>query len=172
MNMQHRPPDSRIFADRSDRDGAEPIEVAMTALNALLTDLSSLYARAKAVHWHLSGPYFRDHRLPPDERTLRILAAMDAIASRTRKLGGTVLGCLAHIDRLRHLVGDEADLVLPHRMLGELHEDMMALAAYMHDVDALNGAQAGRTATSRLEIWLDDAEQRGRRLVEAARRGE
>jgi hypothetical protein len=41
----------------------------------------------------------------------------------------------------------------------------------MHDVDALNGAQAGRTATSRLEIWLDDAEQRDRRLVEAARRG-
>ncbi|MGH6880100.1 hypothetical protein [Hypericibacter sp.] len=171
MNIQQQLAEAPFFAVPSDRSGAEPIVVTTATLNALLEDLSTLYARAKTVHWHLSGPYFRDHRLPQDERTLRILAAMDAIADRTRKLGGAVLGCLDHIDRLRHLVGDDADLVLPHRMLTELHEDMVALAVYMHDVDALQAAPSGRAAASPLEIWMDGAEARGRRLVEAARLG-
>jgi len=169
MNMQQQLAEAPLFAIPSDRGGAEPISTTTTALNALLEDLSSLYARAKTVHWHLSSPYFREHRLPQDERTLRIIGAMDAIADRTRKLGGAVLGCLDHIDRLRHLVGDEADLVLPHRMLAKLHEEMMALAVYMHDVDALQTAPSDRAAASPLEIWMDGAEARGRRLVEAAR---
>ncbi len=169
MNMQRRLAEVPLFAVPSDRIGAEPISATTGTLNALLEDLSALYARAKTVHWHLSGPYFRDHRLPPDERTLRIIGAMDAIADRTRKLGGAVLGCLDHIDRLRHLVGDEADLVLPRRMLAKLHEEMVALAVYIHDVDALQTAPSSRAAASSLELWMDGAEACGRRRVEAAR---
>jgi starvation-inducible DNA-binding protein len=169
MNMQQRLAEAPVFAVPSVRNGTGPISATTGTLEALLEDLSTLYARAKTVHWHLSGPYFRDHRLPQDERTLRIIGAMDAIADRTRKLGGAVLGCLDHIDRLRHLVGDEADLVLPHRMLAKLHEEMVALAVYMHDIDALQAAPSGRAATGAPEIWMDGAEAHGRRLVEAAR---
>ena len=61
------------------------------AMNAILADVFALYLKTKNFHWHMSGPHFRDYHLPLDEHAEQLLAMIDPIAERIRKLGGLTL---------------------------------------------------------------------------------
>src|SRR6202022_1977562 len=59
------------------------------ALTTLLADMFALYLKTKNVHWHMSGPHFRDYHLLLDEQAAQVFATTDVIAERVRKIGET-----------------------------------------------------------------------------------
>jgi starvation-inducible DNA-binding protein len=139
----------------------------MGALDSLLADLSALYIKAKNLHWHLSAPQYCVSDRPLEMRRLQVLTAAAGIAERAGRLGGMTSRCLDHIARMQRLLGDAAWLMLPHEMLAELHSDIVALAAYMHDIQAVcdDLARVGPD-----DGKMDEAEQQVWRIADAARR--
>src|SRR5271163_3279433 len=92
-------------------------------LNALLADVFCLYLKTKNFHWHMSGPHFRDYHLMLDDHGDQIFAMTDDIAERVRKLGGTTVRSIGHIDRLKRILDNDADYVTAEDMLAELRDD-------------------------------------------------
>lgn len=138
-------------------------------LNTLLADIFGLYLKTKNFHWHMSGPYFRDYHLLLDDQADQIFATTDAIAERVRKLGGTTLRSIGHIQRLQRIADNEADFVTPADMLAELREDNMQLANYMRETHALCDEHNDVATASLLENWIDEAERRIWFLFESGR---
>jgi hypothetical protein len=44
--------------------------------------------KLKNFHWHLSGSHFRDYHLLFDEQADQVLASIDLMAERVRRVGG------------------------------------------------------------------------------------
>src|ERR1700757_2662688 len=61
------------------------------ALNPLIADLFALYVKTKNFHWHLAGSHFRDYHLLFDEHADQIFDAVDTLAERVRRVGGTTI---------------------------------------------------------------------------------
>jgi starvation-inducible DNA-binding protein len=57
----------------------------------------------------MSGPRFRDYRLLLEQQTSQTFAMTDAVAERVRKIGGTTLRSIGHIQRPQHAVDDDAE---------------------------------------------------------------
>ena len=103
------------------------------ALNALLADVFALYIKTKNFHWHMSGPHFRDYHLMLDEHGDQIFAMTDDIAERVRKIGGTTIRSIGHIERLKRILDNDADYVTAEDMLAELRDDNKQLTAAMRE---------------------------------------
>src|SRR5271167_3114262 len=103
--------------------GSEAVKNISGALNALLADVFTLYLKTKNFHWHMSGPHFRDYHLLLDEHGDQIFAMTDDIAERVRKIGGTTIRSIGHIDRLKRILDNDADYVTAEDMLAELRDD-------------------------------------------------
>jgi hypothetical protein len=56
-----------------------------------LVAVFALYLKTKNLHWHMSGPRFRDYHLLLDGQVAQFFAMIDPIAERMRKVGGTML---------------------------------------------------------------------------------
>ena len=138
-------------------------------LNALLTDVFSLYLKTKNFHWHMSGPHFRDYHLLLDDHGDQLFGITDDIAERVRKIGGTTIRSIGHIARLQRIPDNDAEYVTPADMLSELREDEKALVLSMRAVHTLCD-DAGDVATaSLLENWIDQSQRRIWFLFEATR---
>jgi starvation-inducible DNA-binding protein len=142
------------------------------ALNILLADVFALYVKTKNFHWHMSGPHFRDYHLLLDEQSEQIFALTDALAERVRKIGGTTLRSIGHINRLQRVLDNDADYVTPLDMLAELRDDNKQLAAHMRETHGLCDEHNDVASASLLETWVDEAERRTWFLFEATRSGE
>src|SRR6202163_1879113 len=99
------------------------------AMNAVLADVYALYLKTKNLHWHMSGPHFRDYHLLLDEQADQLYAMTDPIAERVRKLGGLTIRSIGHIARNQRLSDNDAEYVEPSDMLAELREDNKTLVA-------------------------------------------
>jgi len=139
------------------------------ALNALLADVYALYFKTKNFHWHVSGPHFRDYHLLLDEQGDQIFEIGDDIAERVRKIGGTTIRSVGHIDRLKRVPDNDADYVDAQDMLSELREDNKALITRMREAHDLCSDANDVATTSLLEVWIDQAERRVWFLFEATR---
>src|ERR1700743_1728663 len=93
------------------------------ALNMLLADYFALYLKTKNFHWHMSGPHFRDYHLLLDEQSDEILASIDPLAERVRKLGGDTLRSISHVSRIQTIKDNNETFVAPADMLRELMAD-------------------------------------------------
>ncbi|HEY0353661.1 MAG TPA: DNA starvation/stationary phase protection protein, partial [Enterovirga sp.] len=91
---------SRSLNTPTDLDEKGVAAVA-AAVNGLVADSFALYVKTKNFHWHMSGPHFRDYHLLLDEQAQEIYAAIDPLAERVRKLGGTTLRSIGHIAKLQ-----------------------------------------------------------------------
>jgi starvation-inducible DNA-binding protein len=152
---------------------ADAVRDISGALNILLADMFALYLKTKNFHWHVSGPHFRDYHLLLDEQGEQIFAATDAIAERVRKIGGTTLRSIGHINRLKRVLDNDADYVTPKDMLAELRDDNKELTARMRETHDLCDEHGDVASTSLLENWIDEAERRTWFLFETTRgRGE
>ena len=151
------------------RSGLAPDAVAEISreLNALLADMFGLYVKTKNFHWHMSGPHFRDYHLLLDEQAAQILATTDPIAERVRKIGSNTLRSIAGIARLLRLSEDDAEVVSPTNMLGELRDDNLQLTTYMRETHELCDRHGDVATASLLEVWIDEAERRTWFLFEA-----
>jgi starvation-inducible DNA-binding protein len=139
------------------------------ALNILLADMFALYLKTKNFHWHVSGPHFRDYHLMLDEHGEQIFATTDDIAERVRKIGGTTIRSIGHIERLKRITDNDADYVTPQDMLAELRDDNAQLTSGMREVHDLCDEHGDVATASLLENWIDEAERRIWFLFEATR---
>ncbi len=99
------------------------------ALRILLADMFALYIKTKNFHWHMSGPHFRDYHLMLDEQSDQIFATTDVIAERARKIGGTTIRSIGHINKLKRVLDNDAEFVTPLDMLAELRDDNKQLTS-------------------------------------------
>jgi starvation-inducible DNA-binding protein len=149
--------------------GADATRDIAAALTGLLADMFALYLKTKNFHWHLSGPHFRDYHLMLDEQGDQIFATTDALAERARKVGGTTLRSIGHIQRLQRLLDNDADFVTASDMLAELGSDNKQLTGYLRAAHAVCEEYNDVASTSLIEAWIDEAERRTWFLYEATR---
>src|SRR5436309_10766944 len=90
------------------------------AVNPLIADSFALYVKTKNFHWHLFGSHFRDYHFLFDEQAEQILASIDDLAERVRKIGDTTIRSISHIAQLQSIEDNNAELVPPDEMLREL----------------------------------------------------
>ncbi|MGA7433246.1 MAG: DNA starvation/stationary phase protection protein [Xanthobacteraceae bacterium] len=139
------------------------------ALRILLADVFALYIKTKNFHWHMSGPHFRDYHLMLDEQSDQIFAMTDDIAERARKIGGTTIRSIGHINKLKRVLDNDAEFVTPLDMLAELRDDNKQLTAHMRETHDLCDEHGDVATTSMLENWIDESERRTWFLFEACR---
>jgi starvation-inducible DNA-binding protein len=149
--------------------GAAATRDIAAALTGLLADMFALYLKTKNFHWHLLGPHFRDYHRMLDEQGDQIFATTDAIAERARKVGGTTLRSIGHIQRLQRLLDNDADFVTASDMLAELGSDNKQLTGYLRAAHAVCEEYGDVASTSLIEVWIDEAERRTWFLYEATR---
>jgi starvation-inducible DNA-binding protein len=152
--------------------GQNAVRDLSAALNATLADMFALYLKTKNVHWHVSGPHFRDYHLLLDEQAEQIFATTDDIAERVRKIGGTTLRSIGHVARLQRVLDNDAEFVTPLDMLAELREDNKQLTARLRETHGLCDEHRDVATASLIENWIDEAERRTWFLFEAGRRTE
>src|SRR5580704_16982050 len=107
--------------------GPDATKDISAALTKLLADVFALYVKTKNFHWHMSGPHFRDYHLLLDDQGDQLFEMTDDIAERVRKIGGTTLRSIGHIDRIKRITDNDADYVTPKDMLSELWQDNKSL---------------------------------------------
>ncbi len=138
-------------------------------LNRIVADNFALFLKTKNFHWHVSGPHFRDYHLLLDEQASEILASIDPLAERVRKLGGATLRSIANIGRLQTIKDNDEDFVAPREMLQELMADNKHVVAAMRQCHELCDKYADTATASLLENAIDEAEKRVWFLFEASR---
>jgi starvation-inducible DNA-binding protein len=142
------------------------------ALNGILADVFALYLKTKNFHWHMSGPHFRDYHLLLDEHADQIFAMTDAIAERVRKIGGSTIKSIGHVNRLKRIADNDADFVEPSDMLAELREDNQALTSRLRQAHNVCDEHRDVATASLIEVWIDEAERRSWFLFETGGRGD
>jgi starvation-inducible DNA-binding protein len=152
----------------NDMKESDRSEIAQ-ALNAITADMFALYLKTKNFHWHMSGPHFRDYHLLLDEQGDQIIATIDPLAERSRKLGMTTLRSIGHIARLQSVKDDDRDFVTPKEMLSALIQDNTACAAAMRRAHEMCEDAQDAGSASLLEVYIDETERRTWFLFEAGR---
>jgi starvation-inducible DNA-binding protein len=141
------------------------------SLNAILADVFALYVKTKNFHWHMSGPHFRDYHLMLDEQAAELLAMVDDVAERARKIGGTTLRSIGHIARLQRVADNDADYVEPLDMLAELRDDNQSMTARLREAHELCEEHRDIATASLIENWVDLSERRTWFLFETTQAG-
>jgi starvation-inducible DNA-binding protein len=156
-------------ADLSWSPNTEAAREISVMLNALLADLFTLYLKTKNFHWHVCGPQFRDYHLLFDEQAGQIFDALDIIAERVRKVGGSTIRSVEHVLRLARLCGNDAETVSASDMLGELRRDNRKLVEFLRDAHLICADYVDVASASVLESLIDQAEKRVWFLTESLR---
>ena len=138
-------------------------------LRQLLADVFALYIKTKNFHWHISGPHFRDYHLLLDEQASQIFAMTDAIAERTRKIGGTTLHSIGDISNHQRLNDNNAEIISPKEMLAELRADNVQLTRSLRSTHQVSDRLDDVATASLLEVWIDETERRTWFLSEVLR---
>lgn len=138
----------------------QEVQAITEALNPLVADLFALYVKTKNFHWHLAGSHFRDYHLLFDEQADQIFDAIDILAERVRRLGGTTVRSISHISELQTIEDDNNDFVPPGEMVKRLMEDNAHLARSMREAHEVCEKNRDVATASQLEILIDEAERR------------
>jgi starvation-inducible DNA-binding protein len=155
------------LATRTHLTSAE-VKAVTEALNPLVADLFALYVKTKNFHWHLAGSHFRDYHLLFDEHADQIFAAIDLLAERVRRVGGTTIRSVSHISQLQTISDDNEDFVAPAEMVRRLMEDNAHLARAQRDAHDVCDHSHDYASASILEVLIDEAERRTWFLFEVA----
>jgi starvation-inducible DNA-binding protein len=156
-------------ADLSWSLNTEAVHEISVTLNALLADLFTLYLKTKNFQWHVCGPQFRDYRLLFEEQAHQIFDALDIVAERVRKVGGSTIRSVEHVLRLARLHGNDAEMVSASDMLGELRRDNRKLAEFLRDAHLICANYVDIASASILATLIDQAEKRVWFLTESLR---
>jgi starvation-inducible DNA-binding protein len=139
------------------------------SLNTTLADSFALYLKTKSLHWHVSGPHFRDYHLLFDEQASQILQSTDAIAERVRKIGNTTLRSISDIARRQTLPDNDTDFVDAHDMLAELRKDNLHLIESLRAAKSVVDAAQENATSGLIDTWTDEAERRAWVLFKTGR---
>jgi starvation-inducible DNA-binding protein len=169
MGAQKPDPELTPDADLSWSPDTEAVREISATLNALLADLFTLHLKTKNFYWHVCGPHFRDCHLMFDEQADQIFDALDTIAERVRKIGGSTIRSVEHVLRLARLRGNDAEAVSALDMLGELRRDNRKLTEFLRDAHLICTDYVDVASASVLQTLIDEAEKRVWFLTESMR---
>lgn len=143
----------------SDLDDAIRTQTAQ-AINPLIADIFALFVKTKNFHWHMSGSHFRDYHLLLDEQADQILAMVDVLAERIRKLGKNTIHSIGEIAKLQKIQDNDESFVSAKAMLEELMNDNKELVQRMRDAHEICSTNDDVATTSLLENFIDETERR------------
>ena len=130
------------------------------ALIPLTADVVALYFKTKNYHWHVSGSHYKEYHELLDEQATQLLAYIDVLAERARKLGQPTLRSIGQISSVTRVDDDDREYVAPHDMLHQLVEDNKNFNARMREVHALCDDVGDVATASLLENFIDETERR------------
>jgi len=130
------------------------------ALNPLIADLFALYVKTKNFHWHLAGSHFRDYHLLFDEHADQIFDAIDILAERVRRVGGTTIRSISHIGQLQTISDDNDNFVPAGEMVERLLQDNAHLVKTQRAAHTICEQSHDVATASLLETIIDESERR------------
>lgn len=140
--------------------GREAVDEISSQLRRLLADVFALYLKTKNFHWHMTGPHFRDYHLLLDEHAGQIFAMTDAIAERSRKIGGTTLRSIGDVTRNQRLKDSDSESLSPEQMLCDLRTDNRELTRFLRLAHEVCDRYNDVATASLIEVWIDETERR------------
>ncbi|HEX6480822.1 MAG TPA: DNA starvation/stationary phase protection protein [Ktedonobacteraceae bacterium] len=130
------------------------------ALNPLVADLFALYVKTKNFHWHLAGSHFPDYHELFDQQAEQVFDAIDTLAERVRRVGGTTIRSISHISQLQTIEDDNNEFVPAGEMMRRLMEDNAHLAKKQREAHQVCEQNRDVATASVLEILIDESERR------------
>lgn len=139
---------------------SDAVESITEALNHLAADALALYVKTKNFHWHLAGAHFRDYHLLFDEQADQLLASVDPLAERARRIGGTTIRSIGHITELQTITDDDQAYVPAEEMIERLLMDNRHMAEQQRSAMELADAKRDHPTSNLLQGLLDETEKR------------
>jgi len=139
---------------------AEEVQAVTEAINPLIADALALYVKTKNYHWHIAGSHFREYHKLLDQQSQTILEAVDALAERVRRIGGTTIRSIGHISQLQSIQDDNRDYVPAGEMAQQLMEDNKRLAQMQRAAHEVCERCHDVATASILETVIDETERR------------
>jgi starvation-inducible DNA-binding protein len=140
--------------------GEEAANTIAASINPLVADALALYVKTKNFHWHMAGKHYRDYHLLLDEQATQILAVVDPLAERVRKLGAATLRSIGEITKISHIADDDRIAVSSYEMLRALMEDNLRMVAAMRAAHGVCDKYNDIATASLLENFVDETEGR------------
>jgi starvation-inducible DNA-binding protein len=138
----------------------EEVQAIGQIINPLIADAFALYVKTKNFHWHVFGPHFRDYHLLFDEQADSILASIDRLAERVRRIGGTTIRSIAHVSQLKAITDDDDECVPPNEMLVRLIQDNFLIAERQRRAIPVCERNRDTPTANLLQELLDQTEKR------------
>lgn len=160
-----------LLATPTDLKPEETKKVADT-VNPLVADHFALYVKYKNFHWHLASSNFRSYHLMFDEHAEDVFNAIDIMAERIRKVGGTTIRSIGHIARLTEIEDDDEEFVAAPEMIRRLLEDNKASAKKLREAIETTEEARDTPTSNLLQDILDRTERRIWFLFEISTGGE
>jgi starvation-inducible DNA-binding protein len=139
---------------------AKQVQAVVDAVNPIIADTVALYIKVKNFHWHLAGSHYRDYHILFDEHAEQLLASLDPLAERVRRIGGTTLRSIGHVQQMTCIEDDDEPFVPANEMLKRLLADNAQIAQQLRDGIELAQEQRDHPTSDLLIGLLDDAEKR------------
>ncbi|MBK7894150.1 MAG: DNA starvation/stationary phase protection protein [Candidatus Promineifilaceae bacterium] len=106
-------------------------------LNTLLADEHLLYTKTRNYHWNVTGIHFASLHAFFEEHYNRLQVMADAIAERTRQLGGTPIGTMAEFSQESRLSENPGTVPAAKDMIANLLDDHEQIISTLRkDIDA------------------------------------
>ncbi|MBO0783911.1 MAG: DNA starvation/stationary phase protection protein [Ktedonobacteraceae bacterium] len=139
---------------------SEEVKAITEAVNRLVADSFALYVKTKNYHWHMSGSHFRDYHKLLDGQAESILASIDTLAERVRRIGGTTVRSITHISMLQTIPDDNDEFVPAGEMMRRLMEDNQHMAHAQREAHEICEKNRDVATASELEVIIDQTEKR------------
>ncbi len=139
---------------------ADKVQAICNAVNPLIADALALFVKTKNFHWHVCGSHFRDYHLLFDEQADSILASVDVLAERVRRIGGITIRSIGHIGQLQTIDDDDEEFVSPEQMIERLLADNRHIAENQRAAIAVCDQNRDTATSNRLQEILDATEKR------------
>lgn len=164
-------PAPRELSTPTDLDPEEARSI-VEAVNPLIADAFALFIKTKNYHWHVTGSHYRDYHLLFDEQADSILASVDPLAERVRRVGGSTVRSVAHIGQMQTICDDDRDFVPPDEMISELLADNMRMAKSLRSAIKIADENRDAPTSDLLQQTLNETEKRVWFLYEISMGGE
>jgi len=138
----------------------QEVQAITEVVNPLIADAFALYTKTKNYHWHLAGSHFSGYHKLFDEQAEQILASIDPMAERLRKIGGTTIRSIRHISQLQTIQDDNDDFVSAGEMVRHLMDDNNRTAQMLRAAIQVCDQNRDSATSNLLQDLLDKAERR------------
>jgi starvation-inducible DNA-binding protein len=152
-------PAPKQLSTPTDLDPEQVREVVET-VNPLICDAFALFVKTKNFHWHVASSHYRDYHLLFDEQAASILASIDPLAERLRRIGGTTVRSISHIAQLQSISDNNDDFVPPPQMIQELISDNRHIAERQRAAIDICEENKDTPTANLLQEILDETEKR------------